>query len=213
MLVASQANHPFSRSLEITFTFHCLWITNKADFILVINPFRIFSAWRVWPEVAHYLGNNTVVSSLSVDPSHKSTMHPISHNTPFCNRSVYISVTKWCIVGYGTGALWDLCNRSIVMQLNILKTAWPKLRILTNIAAEDWELWPYGTYHQTSSTCIRAPNPNTLMFLISSYSCLHPIHWIQVLSREWRTTSEWSTILLPTKVRLILDVRQTCFTV
>ena len=23
---------------------------------------------------------------------------------------VHISVTKWCIVGYGTGALWDSCN-------------------------------------------------------------------------------------------------------
>ena len=40
----------------------------------------------------------------------------ISHNAPFCNRNVHthvdISVTKWCIVGYGTGALCDLCNRS-----------------------------------------------------------------------------------------------------
>ena len=27
---------------------------------------------------------------------------------------VHISVTKWGIVGYETGALWDLCNRSIV---------------------------------------------------------------------------------------------------
>ena len=25
----------------------------------------------------------------------------ISHNTPFCNRNVHISVTKWCIVEYG----------------------------------------------------------------------------------------------------------------
>ena len=38
----------------------------------------------------------------------------ISHNAPFCNRNVHISVTKWCIVGYGTGALWDLYNRSIL---------------------------------------------------------------------------------------------------
>ena len=35
----------------------------------------------------------------------------ISHNAPFCNRNVYISVTKWYIVGYRTVALWDLCNR------------------------------------------------------------------------------------------------------
>ena len=43
-------------------------------------------------------------------------------------------------------------------------------------------------------------------------SCLWPIHWSQVLSWEWRligaspVTSERSTILLPTLVRLILDV-------
>ena len=26
---------------------------------------------------------------------------------------VHISITKWCIVGYGTGVSWDLCNKSI----------------------------------------------------------------------------------------------------
>ena len=42
----------------------------------------------------------------------------ISHNAPFCHRNVHIcySVTKWCIVGYSTGALWDLCNRSILSE-------------------------------------------------------------------------------------------------
>ena len=54
------------------------------------------------------------------------------------------------------------------------------------------------------------------MILVSTCSCLCPSHWSQVLSREWRcswaaptggapTTSEWSTILLPSKVRLILE--------
>ena len=39
----------------------------------------------------------------------------ISHNAPFCNRNVHvhISVTKFCIVGYGTDALWDLWDGSI----------------------------------------------------------------------------------------------------
>ena len=32
--------------------------------------------------------------------------------TEMCVR-VHIFVTKWCIVGYGTGALWKLCNRSV----------------------------------------------------------------------------------------------------
>ena len=53
--------------------------------------------------------------------------------------------------------------------------------------------------------------------LVSSCSCLRPIHWSQVSSREWRcsrssvdrrcsNTSEWPTILWPTKVRFILEV-------
>ena len=28
-------------------------------------------------------------------------------------KHVHISVTKWCIMGHGTDALWDLCNRSL----------------------------------------------------------------------------------------------------
>ena len=48
-----------------------------------------------------------------------------------------------------------------------------------------------------------------MFFFVSSCSCLCPIHWSQVLSQEWRcTTSEWSTILLPTKVQFILEVWQ-----
>ena len=54
------------------------------------------------------------------------------------------------------------------------------------------------------------------MFLISSCSCICPIHWSQVLvdnedvvgaaqTGDAPTTSEWSTILLRTKVRLILE--------
>ena len=53
------------------------------------------------------------------------------------------------------------------------------------------------------------------MIIVSSCSCLCPTHWSQVFSREWRcswgdasTTSEGSTILLPSKVWLILETWQ-----
>ena len=57
------------------------------------------------------------------------------------------------------------------------------------------------------------------MYLVLSGSCLYLIHLSQVLSRDGRcswssptgdapTTSEWQNILLPTKVRLILEVWQ-----
>ena len=41
--------------------------------------------------------------------------YPTMHHfvTEMCTQ-VHISVTKWWIVGYETGALWDLCDRSII---------------------------------------------------------------------------------------------------
>ena len=49
------------------------------------------------------------------------------------------------------------------------------------------------------------------MILVSSCICLCPIHWSQVLSREWRCSwstanRQWSTIWLPIKVQLILGI-------
>ena len=56
----------------------------------------------------------------AIDQSHKShnacSIRQIYHNASFCNRNVHNSVTKWCIVGFDTGALWDLCNKSIAIH-------------------------------------------------------------------------------------------------
>ena len=55
----------------------------------------------------------------TTDPFHKPhnalDKYPTMYHfvTEMCTY-VHISVTKWCIVGYGTGALWDLCSRSII---------------------------------------------------------------------------------------------------
>ena len=59
-------------------------------------------------------------SDVTIDPSHKSHnashKYPIMHHlvTEMCTH-VHISVTKCCIVGYGTDAFWDLWNGSIGM--------------------------------------------------------------------------------------------------
>ena len=70
------------------------------------------------------------------------------------------------------------------------------------------------------SSPLTVHNTKTYMFLVLSRNCLCPIHWSQVLIREWRcswgagptgdapTISESSTNLLLTKVRLILEVRR-----
>ena len=60
--------------------------------------------------------------SHGIEPSHKShnasDEYPKMHHflAEMCTH-MHISVTKWCIVGYGTGALWDLRNWSIVSGL------------------------------------------------------------------------------------------------
>ena len=63
----------------------------------------------------------------------------------------------------------------------------------------------FVSYRKTSNT-IRT---KTEMFLVSSWSCLCPVHWSQVLCREWRCisssaavpiTSEWWKISLATNV-------------
>ena len=46
-----------------------------------------------------------------------------------------------------------------------------------------------GEYHKISN--IRGTKFESLMFLVSSCMCLCPIHWSQLLSREWRCS--WSS--------------------
>ena len=55
------------------------------------------------------------------------------------------NVTKCCIVGYGTGALWDLCNRFIrawlsdyilLFNMHVICCPCPKANLLTH--------WPLG---------------------------------------------------------------------
>ena len=58
----------------------------------------------------------------AIDPAHKShnasdiyptIPPPMQHFVTEMCTHVHISVAKCCIVGYGTGALWDWCNKSV----------------------------------------------------------------------------------------------------
>ena len=63
---------------------------------------------------------------LAIDLLHKSHNAPVPYPTMHhfvtetCTH-VHLSVTKWCIVGYLSGALWDLWDASIVMQAHEVK--------------------------------------------------------------------------------------------
>ena len=55
----------------------------------------------------------------------------ISHNAPFCTEMctrMHIFVTKWCIVGSGTGALWDLWDSRVCSQRHGTKSYIEKKR-------------------------------------------------------------------------------------
>ena len=64
---------------------------------------------------------------------------PISHNAPFCNRNVHISVTKWCIVGYLFHTLWDLRDGSISHETVFALSAGPRP------SANVWFNYPYSS--------------------------------------------------------------------
>ena len=61
-----------------------------------------------------------------LDPSYKSSnlLDPyptmLHFVTEMCTCRVHISVTRWCIVGHRTGALWELHNKSINRNVVIL---------------------------------------------------------------------------------------------
>ena len=68
---------------------------------------------RTAPSYFRHTGKHQVAVTAhgsSVDPSHVS--HYASHKYPTMHYLATESVTKWCIMDYGTRALWDLCNRS-----------------------------------------------------------------------------------------------------
>ena len=45
---------------------------------------------------------------------------PISRNAPFRTEYTHF-YSEWCIVGYGTGALWDLWDWSVAINTTIIK--------------------------------------------------------------------------------------------
>ena len=59
------------------------------------------------------------------DQSKKSHNAPVPYLTIHqnWNRNAYISVPKWCIVGYGTDAFWDL-RYSIIIWYFDVETKW-----------------------------------------------------------------------------------------
>ena len=87
-----------------------------------------------------------------IDPYHESHRH-ISYNAPICKKMYnreHISVTKWCIVGYGTCASWYSWIRSppyhavYPMRVKLLsisgRALWKLPKYVRVIACAQWNL-------------------------------------------------------------------------
>ena len=82
--------------------------------------------FAIWPVVtgSMWFISSSISESLrwnwhdrSISQISQRTKYPTIHHFNRNCTGVHISVTKWCIVGYGTGALWDLWNWSIRFSL------------------------------------------------------------------------------------------------
>ena len=84
--------------------------------------FSLICAWiKVWVHNGeagnlrrHRVHYDVTVMRTDRPTNHTMYLFNISRNAPLWNRNVHISLTKWCIVGYGTGDLisriqWYLC--------------------------------------------------------------------------------------------------------
>ena len=83
-------------------------------FYMYIPAYVLSQAWlNKTAEPLHKSGKAPLL-----DPSHRShnalVKYPTMHYyvIEICTH-VHISVVIWCTEGYGTGTLWDLCNRSV----------------------------------------------------------------------------------------------------
>ena len=72
-------------------------------------------------------------------------MSPTVHHfvTEMCTQ-LHISVAMWCIGGYGTGALWDLCGGSIVIYDIPRNSNLAKSRLLITYMAASQSMWNFA---------------------------------------------------------------------
>ena len=71
--------------------------------------------------------------------------------TEMCTH-VHISVTKWCIVGYRTGALWDLHNRSISSPKLTIIMGW--LELVRGEVPGEFSVWSLINICHCCAGCI-----------------------------------------------------------
>ena len=101
----------------------------------------------------------------------------VNFNQPQNNRDIIEGVLHLLseFVGSSWDGWWVIAGTSSARWLTLTHT----------------HIYIYIYIYTVNSLISGAPHPKTEMFLVSPCSCLCPIHWSQVLSREWRCT--WSS--------------------
>ena len=115
------------------------------------DPVRFF--WVI----DHFTVSLHSPNGMQIDQSHKphnaSVPYPIMHHfvTEMCT-CVHISVTKWCILGYLSDALWNLWDGSIVCRQGCAT-----LGIIIGPWKERWKFPPVTSAHNPLR--LRQPQP------------------------------------------------------
>ena len=122
---------------------------------------------------------------------------------------VHIYVTKWCTEGYGTGALWDLCNRSMCI-IHCTESSWIYINSWldhdiiisadSSIVPSQWEMVilcndDWWWYH--SSLCVNhSANNYTMMWCHQTVMSLWYINLWTMMHIHMFCTSKVTEIIL-----------------
>ena len=91
----------------------------------------------------------------SIDQIHKSKNAPVPYPTMHHSEQKCAHFySKWCIVGYGTGAFWDLWDQSISLKFV------SKGPIINSLGPSDaiWHWRTWSTLVQVIACCLTAPS-------------------------------------------------------
>ena len=142
-----------------------------------------------WITITILWHRGTLLTLVLVKPHNASGKYPTMHHfvTEMCTH-VHISDTKWYIVGYGTGAVWDLWDESIWWHQPITSTYVSYHHLLTWTQNKNNLIWENAF---ESDVCT-----------ISSYFLLASICWL-----AHRKVWVKSVVSESTDVKYILNIK------
>ena len=179
------------------------------------------------PEVSSCFGTRLIKNIGPSDKLHSALgKYPIMHQfvTEMCTH-VHILITIWCIVGYGTGVLWDLCNRPngwmswvatfeqiyLASRRNGFLISTNKLITTHNMYFLDIIIYTLPPYHfildVVQDVSITLPFANTFIPMLTNLECIidnfhnywfHPLGVNASKSKPKLSTIQYEPLEVPT---------------